>query len=233
MARTLFFRMVLRKFSEITNNKPIFSQYNIFYNYEYLFFQSAFWSLFNHHRRSQSNQKQCSLYCCPPCFRVLLCTHYRPLQCFSTYFCKLKEIGFLRPIFPDYVISCDYDFDVRRITCLQTLLLSLKQYFNSTNIKYSSLENIGSTFWIFFKSDGQEDCPFSHYCAPLSQATIKTNGIIFDINVSSTGHKITVLSYWLELALDRLVQHRFVTWLTYLFAPFCITVCQKKNDLLN
>ena len=32
--------MVLRKFSEITNNKPIFSQYNIFYDYEYFFFQS-------------------------------------------------------------------------------------------------------------------------------------------------------------------------------------------------
>ena len=30
VARTLFFRMVLRKFSEITNNKQIFSQYNIF-----------------------------------------------------------------------------------------------------------------------------------------------------------------------------------------------------------
>ena len=34
-----------------------------------------------------------------PCFRVLLCTHYGPWQCFSTYFCKLKEIG---------VFSCDY-----------------------------------------------------------------------------------------------------------------------------
>ena len=42
MARALFFRMVLRKFSEITNNKPVFSQYNMFYNYEYFFFQSAF-----------------------------------------------------------------------------------------------------------------------------------------------------------------------------------------------
>ena len=29
----------------------------------------------------------------------------------STYFRKLKEIGVLRPIFPDYVISCDYDFN--------------------------------------------------------------------------------------------------------------------------
>ena len=35
MATTLLFRMVLRKFSEINNNKPIFSQYNIFCNYEY------------------------------------------------------------------------------------------------------------------------------------------------------------------------------------------------------
>ena len=36
MARTLFFGMVFRKFSEITNKKPIFSRYNIFYNYEYI-----------------------------------------------------------------------------------------------------------------------------------------------------------------------------------------------------
>ena len=109
MARTLFFRMVLRKLSEISNNNLIFSQYKIFYNYEYFFFQSAFWSLFNHRQRSQSNQEQCSLCCSSPCFRVLLCTHYGPLQCFSTYFRKLKEIRVLRPIFPDYVISCDYD----------------------------------------------------------------------------------------------------------------------------
>ena len=42
MARTLFFSMALRKFLEITNNKPIFSQYNIFYNYDYLFFSLRF-----------------------------------------------------------------------------------------------------------------------------------------------------------------------------------------------
>ena len=36
------FRMVFRKFSEIPKNKAIFSQYNISYNYEYFFFQSAF-----------------------------------------------------------------------------------------------------------------------------------------------------------------------------------------------
>ena len=109
MARTLFFRSVLRIFLEITKSKPIFSQHNIFYNYEYFFFQSACWSLFNHRQRNQSHQKQCSLCCCSPCFVVLLCTHYGPLQFFSTYFCKLKEIRVLRPIFPDYVISCDYD----------------------------------------------------------------------------------------------------------------------------
>ena len=64
MAKTLFFRMVFRKFWEITKNKPIFSQCNIFYNYEYFFFQSAFWSLFNHCQRSQSNQGQCNMCCC-------------------------------------------------------------------------------------------------------------------------------------------------------------------------
>ena len=104
MAKTLFLHMVLRKFSEITNNQQIFSQCNIFYNYEYLFFRL----LFNHRQRSQSNQEQCSLCCSSPCFLVLLCTHYGPLQCFSTYFRNLKEIVVLRHIFPDYVISCDY-----------------------------------------------------------------------------------------------------------------------------
>ena len=107
MARTLFFRMVLRKFSENTNNRPIFSQCNIFYNYEYVFFQSAFWSLFNQRQRSKSNQVKFSLCCGSAFLRVLLCTHYGPLQCFSTYFRKFKEIGVLWPILPDYVISYD------------------------------------------------------------------------------------------------------------------------------
>ena len=108
MASTFFFRMVLRKSSEISNNKPIFTQYNIFYNYEYFLFHSTFWSLFNHRQRSQWNQGQSSLCCSPPCSRVLLCTHYGPLQCLSTYFRKVKETGVLRPIFPDYAISCDH-----------------------------------------------------------------------------------------------------------------------------
>ena len=42
MARTLFFCMAFRKFSEITKNKPSFSQYNIFYNYKWFFFQLRF-----------------------------------------------------------------------------------------------------------------------------------------------------------------------------------------------
>ena len=39
----------------------------------------------------------------------MLCTHYGPLQRFSTHFHKSKEIRVLRPIFPDYIISCNYD----------------------------------------------------------------------------------------------------------------------------
>ena len=98
MAITLFFRIVFRKFSEIAKSKPIFSQYNFFCNYEYFFLQYAFWSLFNHRQRSKLNQKQFSMCCCSPCFIALLCTHYGLLQCFSTWFCTLKEIGVLRPV---------------------------------------------------------------------------------------------------------------------------------------
>ena len=88
MARTLLFRMVLRKLSEINNNKPNFSQCNIFYNYEYFFFQSAFLSLFNHRQKIDSNQEQYSQY-----------THYGPLRHFSRYFRELKEIGVYGPYF--------------------------------------------------------------------------------------------------------------------------------------
>ena len=93
MARTLFFRTVFRKFSEITNNKPVFSQYKIFYNHEYFFFNLYFdlYSIIDKRVDQTRN------------------THDGPLQCFSTYFRKLKEMGVLRPIFPDHVISCDYD----------------------------------------------------------------------------------------------------------------------------
>ena len=90
MARTLFFCKIFRKFSEINCYWPNFNQYNIFYHYKYFFFQSVFWSLFNHHQRSQSNQEQCSLCWSSPCFLVLFCTHCVWLQCFST-FLKIKR----------------------------------------------------------------------------------------------------------------------------------------------
>ena len=119
MARALIFPVwSLGNSLEITNNKPTFSQYSLFYNYflfsfftiacKYSLFQYVFWSFFNHCQRTQSNQEQSSLYCSSSCFIVLLCTHYWPLQCFSTFFRKLNEIGVLRLIFSDYVISCDY-----------------------------------------------------------------------------------------------------------------------------
>ena len=156
--------MVLRKFSEITNNKLIFSQYNFFYKYKYCFFQSAFWSHFNHRQKSQSNQEHCSLCCSSPCFHVSLCTHYGPLQCFSTYFRKLKEIGVLRPIFRDYVISCDYDADLKisRYACVHIKTMPWKSRFlNSKNfrvicprkivnfLKSRLTFNIFYCFWIF------------------------------------------------------------------------------------
>ena len=130
--------MVLGKFWEITNKKPIFSQCNVFYNYKYFFFQSAFWSLFNHCQRSLSNQEQWSLCCSSPCFCVLLCTHHRPLQCFSTYFRKLKEIRVLRPIFPDYDISCDYAY-----------IYSLLYIYNSFYIKPKIIYKITFEFTLY------------------------------------------------------------------------------------
>ena len=90
--------MIFRKFSEINCYWPNFNQYNIFYHYKYFFFQSVFWSLFNHRQRSQSNKEQCSLCCSSPCFLVLFCTHCGWLQCLSTYFWKWKESRVLPPI---------------------------------------------------------------------------------------------------------------------------------------
>ena len=55
--------------------------------------------------------EKCSLCWSSPCFGVLMCTHYGPLHSFSTHSRKSKEIGVLRPIFPDYVICCDYDYN--------------------------------------------------------------------------------------------------------------------------
>ena len=97
----------------LTTNQFLLS--TIFFTGWMFLFQSAFWSLINHHQRSQSNQKQCNLCCCSLFFRVLLCTHYGLLQCFSTYFRKLKEIDVLWSIFPDYVFFCDCDLNKQKL----------------------------------------------------------------------------------------------------------------------
>ena len=88
----------------------------LFTNINISLFNQLFWSLFNHRQKSQSNQEQFCMCCSSPCFSVLLCTHYGPLQCFSTYFRKWKEIGLLCLIFPDYDFSCDYGrrFHIKR-----------------------------------------------------------------------------------------------------------------------
>ena len=88
---------------------------------------------------------------------------------------------------------------VGQITCLQTALLLLKQYFNASDIKYSFLEDLESISWV---SWNKNTCTFSSCCAPLFQATININGIIFDISISSTGHKIlNSLNFWQNLKL--------------------------------
>ena len=95
MVRTLFFCMVLRKSSEITNNKLNFSQYNIFHNYEYFSFSLRF-DLFSIIAKETMEQWNNLVCCSSSCFLVLLCFYYGPLQCFSTYFHQLKEVGVLR-----------------------------------------------------------------------------------------------------------------------------------------
>ena len=80
MVRTLFFRKVLRKSSEITSNKPTFSQYNVnitninFTNINISFFNLRF-DLFSAITKKVNQVRTCSLCCSSPCFRVLLCTH--------------------------------------------------------------------------------------------------------------------------------------------------------------
>ena len=92
MARILFFRMVLRKLSEITTNKPVSTIFFTIMNIS--FFSLPFDLLSIIARKSGAMQ---SVFV----FLFLLCTHFGSLQCFSTYFRKLKKVGVLRPIFPE------------------------------------------------------------------------------------------------------------------------------------
>ena len=101
MARILFSVWCLESSQKfLTTNQFLVS--TIFFTYMNISFFNVSFISFNHCQRSQSNQEQGSLCCSLPCFHVLLCTQYGPLQCF---FGKLKEIGVLRPIF---LFSCDY-----------------------------------------------------------------------------------------------------------------------------
>ena len=169
MARTLFFQMVLKNFSVITNNKQIFSQCKIFYNCEYFFFQSAFWSLLNHWQRSQSDQEQCSLCCSSPCYRA----HYGPLQYFSTFFRKLKQVWVLRPIFPDYVISCGYFFNKWFPECFLHDMWLKKSPYWFFSIKYLIIE-IG---YQYFEEKLTDTRLFwiSHYTVLSYQVSSRTN----------------------------------------------------------
>ena len=118
MARALFFHIVLRKFMENTSNKPIFSQYNTFYKFKHIF-SICVVIFFNQCEKSQSNQEQCSLCCSSPCFCVVarlvfvFCCTVTTGRCnaFQHIFVN-KKVLLLRPIFPDYVVSCDYFFSL-------------------------------------------------------------------------------------------------------------------------
>ena len=102
-----------------------------------------------------------SVLCSSPCFLVLLCTHYGPLKCFSTYFRKLKEIRVLRPVLTDNVISCDHvlhdseimDYDgylitfvafCTFITAYQKLLIHFMQLVSFCNL--SKYDNVPPVF---------------------------------------------------------------------------------------
>ena len=98
--------MVLRKFSEITNNKPIVS--TLFFTIMNIFFINLRFDLFSIITKVVNQIRNYVVWVVAGL--VFLCTHYGPLQYFSTNFRKLKEIGVLRPIFPEYVISCDYGY---------------------------------------------------------------------------------------------------------------------------
>ena len=85
----------------LTTNQ-FYSQYNIFYNYEYLFFQSAFCSLFNHRQRSQSNQEQCSLCCSSHLF-----------SCFAVH--SLRAVAVLFNIFSSIIRNRSFTAHISRL----------------------------------------------------------------------------------------------------------------------
>ena len=103
MARTLFFCMVLRKSAD----KPIFS--TRFFTIINISFFSLRFDLFSIIAK-EVNQIRSNVVCAVARLVSLFCCAFTTGRCnaFQHIFHKLKQIVVLRPIFPDYVISCDY-----------------------------------------------------------------------------------------------------------------------------
>ena len=83
----------------LTTNQFLFS--TIFFTIMNISFFSLRFDLFSITAKDVNQIRNNVVCCSSSCFLVLLSTHYGPLQCFSTHFRKLKEIGVLRPIFSD------------------------------------------------------------------------------------------------------------------------------------
>ena len=100
--------MVLRKFSENTNNKPSLVSTIFFTNINISFFNLCF-DLFSI-IAEKVNQSRNNIVCVVARHVFVFCCALTRVHCnaFQHIFCKLTEIGVLRPIFPDYVISCAY-----------------------------------------------------------------------------------------------------------------------------
>ena len=113
IARTLFFCMVFRKSSEITKNKPIFSQYNILYNNEYLFFQSAFFDLFSIIAK-EINQIRNNVVCVVARLVFLFCCALTTGRCnaFQHNFVNVMTMLFLVTMVK-YSICSSVDFEHR------------------------------------------------------------------------------------------------------------------------
>ena len=85
--------------SDITKNKPIFNQYNIFDKYKYFFCQSVFWSPLNHRKKGRSNQQQCNAACAVARLVFLFCCALITSRCnaFQQFFKYQKESQFYGP----------------------------------------------------------------------------------------------------------------------------------------
>ena len=103
--------MVLRNFSEITNSKPIFRQYNIFYNYEYqsISIINLRFDLFSIIPK-EVNQIRNNVVCVVARFVFMFCCALTMGHCnaFQHIFVNYNKSEFYGPYFQN-VISCDYD----------------------------------------------------------------------------------------------------------------------------